>query len=45
MNYTFNSIAGFDEEKNELKKLCEILNNKEKYEAKGGRMPRGIYLF
>ena len=45
MNYTFNSIAGFDEEKNELKKLCEILNNKEKYEAKGGRMPRGIVLY
>ena len=45
MNYTFNSIAGFEEEKNELKKLCEILNNKEKYEAKGGRMPRGLVLY
>ena len=45
MNYTFNSIAGFEEEKNELKKLCEILNNKKKYEAKGGRMPRGLVLY
>ena len=45
MNYTFNSIAGFEEEKNELKRLSEILNNREKYEAKGGRMPRGVVMY
>lgn len=35
MNYTFNDIAGFQTEKEELKRLCEVLSNRQKYLKKG----------
>lgn len=42
MNYDFNSIAGYKTEKEELKRLCEIFNNRKKYERKGAKLPKGI---
>jgi cell division protease FtsH len=45
MDYTFDNIAGFEVEKKELMRLCEIFNNREKYESKGASMPKGIIFF
>lgn len=45
MNYTFDSIAGYKREKAELMRLCEIFNNRGKYEAKGAKLPKGIIFF
>ncbi len=45
MEYTFDSIAGYENEKNELKKICEILNNREKYEQKGAKLPKGLIFY
>lgn len=45
MNYTFESIAGYEQEKEELMRLCEIFNNRKKYEAKGAKLPKGIVFY
>lgn len=45
MNYTFNDIAGYRAEKEELKRLCEVLSNREKYLKKGAKMPKGIIFY
>ena len=45
MNYTFDNIAGYEKEKSELMRLCEIFNNREKYEAKGAKLPKGIIFY
>ena len=45
MNYNFDSIAGYETEKEELKKLCEIFNCREKYEKKGAKLPKGIIFY
>ena len=45
MDYNFDNIAGFEVEKKELMRLCEIFNNREKYESKGASMPKGIIFF
>lgn len=45
MNYNFDSIAGYETEKEELKKLCEIFNHREKYEKKGAKLPKGIIFY
>lgn len=45
MNYTFESIAGYEQEKEELMRLCEIFNHREKYEAKGAKLPKGIVFY
>ena len=45
MNYTFESIAGYELEKEELKRLCEIFSNREKYEAKGAKLPKGVVFY
>ena len=45
MNYNFESIAGYETEKEELKRLCEIFNNREKYEKKGAKLPKGIIFY
>ncbi len=43
--YTFDSIAGYAAEKEELKKLCDILINEDKYLQKGARVPKGLILY
>ena len=45
MNYNFDSIAGYEQEKEELRRLCEIFNNREKYEKKGAKLPKGIIFY
>ncbi len=45
MNYTFNDIAGFQTEKEELKRLCEVLSNRQKYLKKGAKLPKGIIFY
>lgn len=45
MNYNFDCIAGYEEEKEELKRLCEIFNNRAKYEKKGAKLPKGIIFY
>ena len=45
MHYNFDSIAGYVREKAELMRLCDIFNNREKYEAKGAKMPKGIIFY
>lgn len=45
MNYTFENIAGYEKEKDELMRLCEIFRNREKNEAKGAKLPKGIIFY
>ena len=43
--YSFNDIAGFEQEKDELMRLCEIFKNRKKYEQKGAKLPKGIIFY
>lgn len=45
MNYTFHDIAGYQTEKEELKRLCEMLSNRQKYLQKGAKLPKGIIFY
>ncbi len=45
MDYNFNHIAGYETEKMELIRLCEIFNNRKTYEKKGARLPKGIIFY
>ncbi len=42
---TFESIAGYEREKAELKRLCEVFKDRERYENMGARMPKGIIFY
>ena len=41
---TFDDVAGIDEAVNELREVVEFLRTPEKYQALGGRIPRGVLL-
>ena len=41
---TFNDVAGIDSEKQELMEIVDFLKNKEKFQALGARVPRGVLL-
>lgn len=41
----FDLIAGYEKEKEELKKICDVLNNREYYLQKGAKMPKGIIFY
>ncbi len=41
----FNLIAGYEKEKKELKKICDVLNNREYYMGKGAKIPKGLILY
>ncbi|QDT65763.1 ATP-dependent zinc metalloprotease FtsH [Calycomorphotria hydatis] len=41
---TFSDVAGIDEAVNELKEIVEFLRTPQKYQALGGRIPRGVLL-
>ncbi len=41
----FDLIAGYEREKEELKKICDILNNREYYLNKGATMPKGLIFY
>ena len=44
VNVTFNDVAGIDEAVEELKEVVEFLKTPAKYQALGGRIPRGVLL-
>lgn len=41
----FNLIAGYEKEKKELRKICDVLNNREYYMGKGAKIPKGLILY
>ncbi len=41
----FDKIIGYDEIKEELIEFCDMVNNKEKYEKLGARLPQGIIIY
>ncbi len=45
MKYTFDNIAGYAREKEELKRLCDIFNNREEFEKKGAHLPKGVIFY
>lgn len=45
MDYNFNSIAGYETEKEELKRLCNVFNNRKKHQTKGAKLPKGIIFY
>lgn len=45
MNYNFDCIAGYKQEKEVLKNLCEIFKNRKKFEEKGAKLPKGIIFY
>ena len=45
MNYNFSDIAGYAQEKEELKRLCEIINNRDVYMERGAKLPKGIIFY
>lgn len=44
LGVTFNDVAGIDEAVEELREIVEFLRNPSKYQALGGRIPRGVLL-
>ncbi len=44
INITFNDVAGINEAVEELREIVEFLRNPGKYQALGGRIPRGVLL-
>ena len=41
----FNDIKGYYREKEELKNICNVLNERERYFEKGARLPKGLILY
>ena len=44
VSVTFADVAGIDEAKEELKEVVDFLKTPQKYQALGGRIPRGVLL-
>lgn len=44
LGVTFNDVAGIEEAVEELREIVEFLRNPSKYQALGGRIPRGVLL-
>ncbi|MDR0335876.1 MAG: ATP-dependent zinc metalloprotease FtsH [Planctomycetaceae bacterium] len=44
IDITFNDVAGVDEAVDELKEIVDFLKTPEKFQALGGRIPRGVLL-
>ncbi len=42
--YTFDDVAGVDEEKEELREIVDYLRNPEKYSTLGAKIPKGVLL-
>lgn len=45
MNCKFTDIAGYAQEKEELKRLCDIINDRELYLQRGAKLPKGIIFY
>jgi cell division protease FtsH len=44
LHITFNDVAGIDEAVAELREIVDFLKNPERYQALGGRIPKGVLL-
>ena len=40
----FERVIGYETIKNELMQICDMVHNKERYEALGAKMPSGVIL-
>ena len=40
----FEKVIGYETVKNELMQICDMVHNKERYEALGARMPKGVLI-
>lgn len=45
MKYDFDCIAGYETQKRELKRLCEIFGDRETHEKRGAKLPKGVIFF
>ena len=45
MENLFEKIAGYHEEKKELLDICNVLKNSEELISRGGKLPRGLFLY
>ena len=45
MSFEFKEIAGYEREKRELVRLCEVIKDRDKYARRGGRVPKGIIFY
>lgn len=41
----FDKVIGYETIKNELLQICDMIHNKERYEALGAKLPQGILLY
>lgn len=41
----FDKVIGYETIKNELLQICDMVHNKERYEALGAKLPQGILLY
>lgn len=41
----FDKVIGYETIKNELMQICDMVHNKERYEALGAKLPQGILLY
>lgn len=41
----FEKIIGYEEVKTELRRICDMIRNPEKYKKLGVSMPKGLLLF
>ena len=44
MKNAFEKIIGYEEIKEELMQICDMIKNRERYEALGAKLPHGILL-
>ena len=44
MNYSFDNIKGYEEEKKELINLCNVINKRDELKRAGGKFPKGMLL-
>lgn len=40
----FNKIAGYEEEKKELRNICSLIKRNDELKAVGGKLPKGVFL-
>ena len=45
MSYSFENIAGYQREKEELIRLCEIFKERDRYIEMGAKLPKGIIFY
>ena len=41
----FDKVIGYETIKNELQQICDMIHNKERYEALGAKLPQGVLLY